>query len=190
MMTPAAYLNLRQRLWDAGYREDWEWSQTVKPPLTADAFASQYVWVVLNSGMKNTVAQGIADRLYPVIEAGGSAREAFGHPGKVAAIDLIWTMRECYFARMMLAADLVEFCRNLPWIGKITCWHLAKNLGADVAKPDRWLVRVAEDSGETVEALCRRLSAATGDRIATVDLVIWRACATGLLVPKARRVAA
>ena len=51
----------------------------------------------------------------------------------------------------------------------------------DVAKPDRHLVRISEVSGETAEALCQRLSDASGDRVATVDLVIWRAANLGVV---------
>lgn len=179
-MTPREYLTLRERIIAAGFEHDVAWAETVRAPLTASAFADEYIWVVLNSGMKNTVACTIADRVYPTIQAGGSARDVFRHPGKAAAIDHVWMLRHCFFARFqMVKADptaIVAFCRTLPWIGAITCWHLAKNYGADVAKPDRWLVRVAERSGETVDGLCRRLSADTGDRIGTVDLVIWRSC--------------
>ena len=81
---------------------------------------------------------------------------------------------------MRIAA--VDRCASLPWIGDITKYHLAKNLGANVAKPDRWLVRLADAEKTTVDQLCRRLAIATGDRVATVDVVLWRACAVGVLV--------
>ena len=60
----------------------------------------------------------------------------------------------------------------------ITCWHLAKNYGHDCAKPDRYLTRIA--GAEGTHDLCARLAKETGDRIATVDLVIWRAANLGL----------
>lgn len=174
------YLDLRERVAAAGYGAERAWSETVQPPATAEDFAAEYVWVVLNSGIKNQVAQTIARKLWPVLRDGGSAREVFGHPGKAEAIDRVWQDRERFFAAFQQTQDLLGFCLSLPWIGPITRWHLAKNLGADVAKPDRWLVRVAAASGETVEQLCRRLAQATGDRMATVDLVIWRACNLGI----------
>lgn len=59
--------------------------------------------------------------------------------------------------------------------------HLAKNLGCDVVKPDRWLERLAAAEGTTPHLLCNRLAYASGDRIATVDVVLWRACAIGIL---------
>lgn len=178
------YLSLCARLRDAGHGGDYDWAESVTPPQTPEAFACEYVWVVLNSGMKNTVARGIMDRLWPRLVAGESAQVAFGHKGKTAAIDHVWANRSKLFAELQSAEDLVTWCAALPWIGQITKWHLAKNLGADVAKPDRWLVRLAEAEGTSVDALCQRLAKLSGDRVATVDVVLWRACAVGLLQVK------
>lgn len=61
-------------------------------------------------------------------------------------------------ARAILLDAGIEFCETLPRVGGITKYHLAKNLGVDVAKPDVWLERVAAKSGETVHELCGRLS--------------------------------
>jgi hypothetical protein len=54
----------------------------------------------------------------------------------------------------------------------------------NVAKPDRHLERIAERTGETVADLCARLAAVSGDRIATVDYVLWRAAESGLIVTR------
>jgi len=83
--------------------------------------------------------------------------------------------------RYLVAADKVEFCASLPWIGNITKYHLAKNFGADVAKPDVHLQRLADREGTTAQALCERLAKATGYRAATVDVLLWRACANGII---------
>lgn len=181
-MTTALYVAVREALREGGFAGDYDWAQNVRAPASADAFAREYVWVVLNSGMKNTVARGIMDRLWPALQRDGCARDVFRHPGKGYAIDHVYYHRSDYFDRFRQATDVLAFCESLPWIGPITKYHLAKNLGVDVAKPDRWLVRVAATTGETVDGLCRRLAGVTGDRVATVDLMIWRACAIGLLV--------
>lgn len=181
MLSVETYLQIRARLVELGHGEDYTWSETLKPPTTAEAMACEYVWVVLNSGMRNTVARKIFDRVWPRVSAGEPISRVFGHKGKVAAIEHVWSHRADYFTCLQAATDVIGWCASLPWIGDITKYHLAKNLGADVAKPDRWLVRLAEASGETVDELCRRLAAATGDRVATVDVVLWRACAIGLL---------
>jgi endonuclease III len=69
---------------------------------------------------------------------------------------------------------------ELPFIGRITAAHLAKNLGYPVAKNDRHLSRLASVLG-FVEAqhLCESISALSGDSISIVDTVLWRFCAAG-----------
>lgn len=185
MITPELYLRVRCQLFERGWYGDWQWAQTVTMPTTPEAFVREYTWVVLNSGMKNTVARGIMDRVWPAVTSGkSSAGEVFGHEGKAQAIDYVWAHRKVLHAQARAAdasKDLVRYCQALPWIGPITCWHLAKNLGANVCKPDRWLMRLADAEDTTPAELCTRLAAATGDRIATVDLMLWRACVVGVL---------
>lgn len=120
--------------------------------------------------------QEIRDKVWSAIDAGEPVSSVFGHAGKAAAIDDIWRRREELFAAFQVANNKVEFCAGLPWIGQITKWHLAKNYGVDCAKPDIHLSRLAQHYGTTPAKLCAHLATASGDRIATVDLVIWRAC--------------
>ncbi len=167
------YLQLRGQLITLGYSDEIAWAQTVQPVTDADIFWREFAWVVLNSGMKAQVAAGIWQRVRPTVENGGSAAEVFGHKGKAAAIDAVYAHRGERLAEYLAAADKLAYLRGLPWIGDSTCYHLAKNFGHDVAKPDRHLVRIA--GAEGVHALCARLARASGDRVATVDLVIWRA---------------
>ncbi len=180
-----ALRTLRRLLAEHGFRSDFDWAESVVFPACPEDLTGEYAFVVVNSGMKATVARGIYDRLWPAILAGRSASTEFGHQGKCAAIDRGWLEREAWYAAaaQLTGAPLVEWCGTRPWVGPITKWHLAKNLGADVAKPDRWLVRLAESHGETVEGLCDRLAKDLGWRVGTVDVVLWRACALGLCRP-------
>lgn len=186
MLTADLYREIRARLAAAGHVGDWEWSQNLKPPTGPEALACEYTWVVLNSGMKNTVAHKIMDRVWPLVSSGMAIGNAFGHRGKAEAIESTWRQRteryqSFFVANALGAAAVLVWCESLPWIGPITKYHLAKNLGVDVAKPDRWLVRLAEAERTTVDDLCTRLARETGDRVATVDVVLWRACAIGML---------
>ena len=181
-MTPSRYQELRAAVISAGYESEIEWSQTVCAPKTADDFAGEAIWVILCSGMKAQVARIIEGRVRNLIRAGKPIKgNVLGRSGKAGAIDLIWRDREALFTAFTSAADKVQFCLTLPWIGNITKWHLAKNLGVDCGKPDIHLSRVAAHYGTTPDALCSAIAAATGDRIATVDLVIWRACNLGII---------
>jgi hypothetical protein len=168
-------------LHDAGYVEDHTWSEQLAPPETADEFASAAVYVIANSGMSYPVAQHVYRRCMAALNRGSSARRVFGHKGKATAMNWIWRERERLFVEFQAAADKLEFCELLPWIGPTTKFHLAKDLGVDVAKPDVHLARLAKRDRTTVDRLCARLATLTGYRRATIDTILWRACATGII---------
>lgn len=178
-LTTAEYLELRKKVEATEFAGDITWSENLKPPVDAIAFWIEFAWVVINSGMKFTVAKKIWDKVHPVVARGESAGTVFGHKGKCAAIDKVFNEREKLFADYQAADNKLEWLKSLLWIGDITKFHLAKNLGHDCAKPDRHLVRIAGEEG--THALCARLAKATGDRIATVDVVIWRAAERGMI---------
>jgi hypothetical protein len=78
------------------------------------------------------------------------------------------------FKRSVLASP-IESLKFIPFIGEVTAFHLAKNLGFPAAKPDRHLQRLASVLGYSGAAgLCRDLSDMSGDSIQVVDSVLWR----------------
>lgn len=181
-MTPARYAELRSAVAEAGYASEIDWAQSVKAPATAEDFVGEVIWVILCSGMKEQVARIIQERVWAAINSGKPVKgNVLGKSGKAAAIDTIWRGRERFFRAFQQANNKVDFARSIPWIGDITKWHLAKNLGVDCAKPDVHLERVAAHYRTTTAALCSALATASGDRVATVDLVIWRSCNLGIL---------
>lgn len=187
-MSPEVFLDVLAAVRAAGHGGDVEWSENVRPPGSAWEFATEAIFVIANSGMHHVAGTRIYDRVMVALRTGGSAGDVFGHVGKAAAMDQIWRDRETLFAMWEVQATpeaQLEFCGALPWIGGITRYHLAKNFGANVAKPDRHLQRLADREGVTPQELCDQLAAATGYRAATVDVVLWRACAIGILDSKA-----
>jgi hypothetical protein len=178
------YWRIRELVTVAGFQGDIDWSEGVKPPASALDFFREYAYVVCNSGMRYTVAKVIYRRVLLALNSGARPGSGIGHPAKSRAIDHVYDHREELFAAYREAEDKIAFLRTLPHIGPVIVYHLAKNFGVDCAKPDRHLVRIASWSGETPEGLCRRLAAATGDRVATVDLVLWRAAEQGILITK------
>lgn len=161
--------------------DDIAWAEAIRAPTDPDDFALECIFVICNSGMKNTVAQRIFNRVKGSLAAGNSASTAFGHKGKCLAIEKIWRNRVGLLAGFQAAEDKLAYLVSLPWIGDITKYHLAKNFGLDVAKPDVHLRRLADREGTTPQGLCERLAAITGYRAATVDTVLWRACANGVV---------
>lgn len=189
MITPDDFARILDSLFVAGYaQDDINWSETCAPPIDADAFAGEVIFVICNSGMKNTIARRIFGKVMDALENGRFVHAVFGHKGKVEAICHVWEHRETLFADLIrtIAAggDMIEWCVALPFIGNITKYHLAKNFGAQVAKPDVHLQRLADRESCTPQQLCERLSEASGLRIATVDVLLWRACAIGVIDSK------
>lgn len=169
-------------LMKAGYAQtDISWAENCAPPSDALRFGQEVIFVICNSGMKYKIAGQIYSKVMDALESGASAATVFGHAGKCSAIDDVWKNREQYFAEYMAALDKVAYCETLPFIGGITKYHLAKNFGAQVAKPDVHLQRLADLEETTPQALCERIAAETEYKVATIDVLLWRACATGLL---------
>ncbi|AOZ11150.1 hypothetical protein [Cupriavidus malaysiensis] len=181
-MSPDLYQTLRADVIARGFQCDIDWSESLHPVTDADVFGREYVFVICNSGMKAQIARAIYSRVMEALVVGASAKSVFGHPGKAGAIDRGWRGRKAWLDAYLAAEDKLTFLGALPWIGEITKFHLAKNLGVDVAKPDRHLQRVADVYGLSVDQLCAELSRSSGDRVATVDYVIWRACNLGILL--------
>lgn len=181
MLTIKRFRRIEKAVRDAGFAHIIDWSQTIPPPEDPEEFASEAVYVICNSGMRQSVAKHIHRPCIDALNAGESAATAFRHPGKKVAIDTIWAAREELFARSLAARDKIEFCAELPWIGPVTKHHLAKNFGVDTAKPDVHLERLAGVENRDTFQLCARLARQSGYRIATVDSILWRACAEGIL---------
>lgn len=181
MITLRRLLLLEALLRQAGYGEVFDWSEAIAPPQTAEAFAREAIYVICNSGMRFTVAGPIYERCIAALDDGRSATQVFGHPGKSVAIDTIWRDREALFEAYQTQTDSLAFLHSMPWIGPVTRYHLAKNLGADTAKPDVHLERLARRDKISANGLCRRLARKSGYKIATIDTILWQACADGLL---------
>jgi len=175
------YRGLYRKVSKAGYWCEIQWARSLGPCRKARVFAYEAIWVIISSGMKNQVARKIEEKVYDAINCGQAIKCAFRHKGKAEAIQYIVDNHERLFAEYLAAEDKLAYLESLPWIGGITKYHLAKNLGLDVVKPDRHLVRIAGKEGKTPLDLCKELSELTGDSLAVVDSVLWRAANLGMI---------
>lgn len=180
MITAADFRHIRTAL-GAQAEQDIAWAEGCRAPDTPYRFFLEAAFVICNSGMKNTVAVRIFDEVTKALSMGARAEDAFRHVGKAAAIQQIYENQRQLHADYLASPDKVAFCETLPWIGPITKFHLAKNFGAAVAKPDVHLQRLADREGCTAQALCERLAAEVALGVNAVDTVLWRACANGVL---------
>ncbi len=175
------YLELKAKVIEAGYKKEIAWAESIKPCTLAGQFFNEYIWIVLNSGMKEQIARKIFDKITLARFNGIPISDVFNHTGKVVAIERMRTHYRKTFNNYKKAEDKLAFLESLPWVGGITKYHLAKNLGIDCVKPDRHLVRIAKTFGTKPLEMCKKLSDQTGDKLATVDTVIWRAANLGFI---------
>jgi hypothetical protein len=177
------YLDLKKTLIEDGYADEIDWQTNLEPVTNSLLFRDETIWVILNSGMKEQIARIIHGRIWHAINNGEDISKAFGHKQKVAAIKFVLKNFATLFNGYLNSDQKIDYLKdNIPFIGGITKYHLAKNLGHDCVKPDRHLVRIAKEYGFTdcVE-MCRNISAQTGDKVCVIDIVLWRAANLGLI---------
>ena len=188
-----AYRLAKEYVIGQGYGAEIDWQNgVVFDHVTEPIFLAEAAWVVLACGMRESIVRksfGAVSAAFHGWESAArithetdscvaAALSAFNHRGKIAAIATIAAqVDELGFERLKeeIALQGVSRLRKFPYMGPATSYHLAKNLGMDVAKPDRHLLRITQAAGYPCPtSLCRDLSGAVGDRIAVVDLVLWR----------------
>ena len=188
-----AYCHAKAVVSRSGFADEIEWQRGIR----LDAVSEQYflreaAWVVLSAGMREAVVRKVFPKISEAFLQWCSARDivthrpkcvsaacnVFNHAKKINAIcDIADKVDGTGFDEVMKAIrrDGVSYLQSLPYIGPITSYHLAKNLGLEVVKPDRHLVRVARAAGyRTPDEMCREISRLVDDPVPVVDLVIWR----------------
>ena len=157
--------------------------------LRSKRFLSDYCWVVYASGFKVSTIEAIFPDLKaafkdfeleemakmksikPVLAIFNNERKAssFLEGSKVIAKEGFSVFKK------RLQNSGINMLEELPGIGAITKFHLAKNIGlADEAKPDVWLVRAADACSSTVDELVAFLSEKYAMSRHAVDVILWR----------------
>lgn len=187
------YLIAKSRVVESGYGDEIRWQTQIQyDHIDERTFLREMAWVILSSGMRESVirnkfqsfSQAFCDwESARVIclkrsKCASRAMAVFGHKGKVAAILNITHHIDRYgfdSVRLGLEVNGPEYLMQFPYLGQATAFHLAKNLGLDVVKPDRHLIRAAAAACfESPELFCDAIAKVIGDRLAVIDIVVWR----------------
>jgi hypothetical protein len=169
-----------------------------EPAFSESDLLRELAWVVLCSGFRERVVR----RLFAKISlcffdwesaetisnnskiCVATALDVFRSRPKIAAIARSAAIIEAAgfeSVRRDIAVTPIQALRKFPFIGEVTAFHLAKNLGFDVAKPDRHLQRISLRHGYSdVHDFCRVLAAASGESVRDVDTLLWRISEMGL----------
>jgi hypothetical protein len=182
------YIRIREAVvaTDEG-RELIEWAETVERPKDADDLAMRLIGAVITSGFGSRQGKIVFRKVVEALRTGQPVYEsALPHTMKAPAIEQIWGSRQALFDDFCIAQteeQLSVWCDGIPYVrGPAISRQVMRDLGAvDVAKPDRLLLRIAERAGDTVAGLCERLAKQSGDRVGTVDAVLWFAASRGII---------
>ena len=187
------YLTAKEAVVARGFAWEIDWQAERRlDRIDESEFLRESAWTVLSAGFRETVVR----RLFPpicdaflglksaaVIQANrvGCRRAAlrvFNNHRKIDAIvDIACVVADSGFEviRRRIQEEDVRFLQTLPYIGSITAFHLAKNLGLPVVKPDRHLQRIAKAAGfGSPRELCELISECVGEPVQVVDIVLWR----------------
>lgn len=145
---------------------------------TPEHFLREFIFVVLSAGMKNQAVDAWFKRIWN--DGNVNPEEAKNHELKYKAIIEGLNNHIKWFdilKSLKTDRERIEYLGTLPFIGKITKYHLGRNIGIDCAKPDRWLVRISEKFNfETPRGMCEYISEEIGLKLGVVDVVLWRYC--------------
>ncbi len=188
-----AYHYVKKIVLNAGYHAEITWQASLNFNDTTETdFLREYAWVALSAGMHEYIIR----RLFPVIsrcfydwqstkiiverdnECRYFALRNFNNHRKInGIIETARIINSLGFDRYKesIRHRSLEALQSLPFIGPVTRYHLAKNIGLPFAKPDRHLVRLASSVGYSdVQRFCKDISEHANDSIPVVDIVLWR----------------
>lgn len=187
------YVYARNFVVNNGYEFELEWQASIRlPELTEQELLREIAWVILNSGFRESIVRrlfpDISDAYFGFRSARVIARNSehcqrrasatFKYARKLQAIsNCARFVDDMGFPEFVNAVEMhgVGFLQKLDFIGPITAYHIAKNIGVDVAKPDRHVSRLARALGfPGAEELCQSISSMCNDTVAVVDTVLWR----------------
>ncbi|HWI51297.1 MAG TPA: hypothetical protein VNT01_04070 [Symbiobacteriaceae bacterium] len=168
-----------------------KWRSETPDRCTDRELLAEYGWVVISCGLTPHVAikhwprMTEAFRNWQPLEVAGNRI-----PVRIAALNVIKNprkldhildfaddlAREPGLMQRLAAMDLKQVMAKLatlPFVGANNRYHLARDLGYDVVVKTGPVPRLAAYLETTSEALCERIAAEQGERVRTVDLVLW-----------------
>lgn len=188
-----AYFEAKRVVIAAGFGSEIDWQETQSVyEITEHTFLREGAWVILAAGISEQVVRSRFDAISSAFYSWSCAEliaanrdqcrekalRVFGHTGKIEAICRLaehLTSQGITSVTEQLVEQGPQYLECLEYIGPVTSFHLAKNLGLDVAKEDRHLRRLAASCGyQNAAFMCSEISDMSFDPVRVVDVVLWR----------------
>lgn len=186
------YSTIKSIVIESGYYYEIEWQKKINVNIiNENYFIREAAWVILSSGMKEQIIRKLflriseaffnwsLDDIIPNISnCRKNALKIFKHKKKIdAIIYIIKYVKNNGFEKVKnsIKEGEIDYISTFPYMGPATSYHFAKNLGIDVVKPDRHLLRISKKLGfKSPYDFCSEISHQSGDKISVIDLIFWR----------------
>ncbi|HEV8286869.1 MAG TPA: hypothetical protein VGQ09_21315 [Chitinophagaceae bacterium] len=187
------YYNAKQTVYNNGYFHEIYWHEKIDiKNISNQVFLSEYAWVVLSSGMKESIIKNKFSLLSQVFynwsdtllihkkqrELKIKALKVFNHSAKISALFFMaeYLNYNCVSVEIKKIKELgFEYLERFPFLGPATSLHFAKNLGFIISKPDRHLLRISKKFGYNCPfSFCKEIAKETGEKESVIDIVLWR----------------
>lgn len=176
--------------------------------LSPDEFAFECFYVICVAGFKQDYAKIMCNKIINFVKNNEKftiedLSTIYKNKLKIKAIKNVWDYRALYnynFYNCETVEDKVDFLGTLPYVGNITKFHLARNLGLNFVKYDIWIQRLgvalygAEEFVDKVnntkllpeikyycDIMFDEIQKKTNEKVGFIDVVLWRACQKGLI---------
>ena len=142
-----SYFKAKRFVLENGYKYEIEWQENISfNSINEENFLVEVAWVILSTGMREQVIRSIfpnfVDAMFGfksaklICKFSESCREralnVFNNPRKVDSILFITKFIQengFEFVKRKIKESGIDFLLEFPYIGPITVFHLAKNLG-------------------------------------------------------------
>lgn len=185
------------------YAKELEYFRGLKlEDITLEIFWSEYIWCVYVSGFRASTISEKFDDLKAIYDDplelatqnpgeiwDNGVKNVFANEQKFISIYktacILWKYHQKYKGSSWFYYFKKDYLSNiddmikLPYIGPVTSYHLARNVGFDAVKPDVHLVRLSDFfSYKDPQTMCLLLSKKYKERLGVVDLILWYAAST------------
>lgn len=169
------------------------WRNLPSPSEVTDSyFYAELAWCVYNGGMSERIIRSKWPALRSVYhefdpdavvedqKVLDNALKVFNHRGKANAVISAAhkTIKDRPIGKRLASMadkEILEYLQTYPFIGPVTRYHVARNCGLDVVKPDVHLVRLSEFLGyKSPDALVNEIAVFANERKGLIDYVLWR----------------
>lgn len=206
------FFNLDSQLRDMGLDSDDKSFDEIKDilakpkRLSSEDFANAVAYVILASGFSQKTAKKYHRIIMDKIQENQCIEEllkVFNNKNKINSIVNVWNNRKLFCDEYYKCKSLDEklnYLQTLPYVGKITANHLARNLGENVVKYDIWVQRLGvlysgnsalatkinngkldEEIKKVCDDMFERLEHETKLPRGYIDVVLWKSAQNHLI---------